>query len=90
MPEPCELSSQQRFTWAYKEVDLAVHSVVCLLLQEGDTVKFPQTLGFESLDPFLIMSKQGPYPTEEDEGSKILVQLEHVCEADGVASPDPV
>ena len=54
--------------------------------------KFPQTLGFESLDPFLAVSKRGPCltATEEDESDKRLVQLELACEADGVASPDPV
>ena len=39
-----------------KEVDLAPHPVVGLVLQKGDTEKIPQALGFESLDPFFLQS----------------------------------
>ena len=39
-------SYQTRFLWTHKEVDLASHTVVGLVLQVGDTEKFPQTLGF--------------------------------------------
>ena len=46
-------SCQKRFLCTHKEVDLALHPVVGLMLQIGDTEKFPQTLGFEGLDPFL-------------------------------------
>ena len=34
-------------------MDLAPHPVVGLVLHVGDAEKFPQALGFESLDPFL-------------------------------------
>ena len=57
MPEPCDFLSldsyQKRFLWALNEVNLAPHPVVGLVLQEGDTEKFQQALGFEPLDPFL-------------------------------------
>ena len=54
--------------------------------------KFVHALGFESLDPFFNVSKQGPCFTavEEDGGDKRLVQLELACEVDGVALPGPV
>ena len=66
--------------------------VLCSKLQVGDTEKFPRALGFESLDPFLRVSKQGPCITgvEEGGGEKRLVQTEPACKADGVALPDPV
>ena len=58
MPKPCKLlsldSCQMRFMWTYKEVDLAPHPVVGLVLQVGDTEKFPQALGLGSLDPFFF------------------------------------
>ena len=96
MPEPCKFPSldscQKRFLWTHKEVDLAPHPVADLGFQIGDAEKFPQALGFESLDPFLSVSKEGPSFTamEEDGGDERLVQLELACEADGVALPDPV
>ena len=44
-PEPYEFSSLdscwKRFTWTHKEVDLASHLVVGLVLQVGDAEKFP-------------------------------------------------
>ena len=63
-----------------------------MLVLVEDAEKFPQALGFQSLDPFLTVSKQGPCFTaiEEDGGDKRLVELELACEADGAASPDPV
>ena len=64
MPEPCKFPSldscQKRFLWTHKEVDLAPHPVVGLVLQEADAGKFPQALGFESLDPFFRGSMQSP------------------------------
>ena len=64
MPEPCEFPSldscQKRLLWAHKEVGLALQPVTGLVLQVGDAKKFPQILGFENLDPFLRVSKQGP------------------------------
>ena len=73
-PEPRKIPSvascQKRFLWTHKEVDLASHPVVGLVLQVGDTEKFPQELGFESLDPVFRVSEQGPCFTavEEDGG----------------------
>ena len=64
MPKPCNVSSldiyQKRFPWTHKEVDLA-HPVVGLVHQVGDREKFPQALGFESLDLFFRVSKQDPF-----------------------------
>ena len=90
MPEPCKFPSldscQKRFLWIRKEVHLAPHPVVGLVYQVGDAEKIPQTFGFKSLDPFFRVIKQGPCFTaiEDDGGDKRLVQLELVCEADGV------
>ena len=65
MPEPCKFPSpdscQKRFLWTRKEVDLARHPVIGLVLQVGDA------LGFESLDPFVRVSKEGPCFTAIDE-----------------------
>ena len=41
------------------EVDLAPHPVVGPVFQVGDVEKFPKALGFESLDRFFPVSKQG-------------------------------
>ena len=64
VPKPRKFQSldscQRRFTWTHKEVDLAPHPAVGLVLQVGDTEKFPHALGFESLDSFFRVSKQGP------------------------------
>ena len=78
--------------WTNKEVDLSLHPIVGLVLQVGDTEKFPNTLGFESLDPFFRVCKQGPCftATEKDGDDKRLVELELACEADVVVPPDPV
>ena len=58
MPEPCKFPSldscQKRFLWTPKEVDLAPHQVVGLVLQVRDTKKFPHALGFESLVPLFV------------------------------------
>ena len=55
MPEPCKFPSLdsclKRFLWTHKEVDLAPHPLVGLVLQI-DAEKIPQALGFEGLDPF--------------------------------------
>ena len=44
MPEPCKFQSldswQKRFLWTHKEVDLASHPVVGLVLQVNDAEKF--------------------------------------------------
>ena len=57
MPVLCKFPSlkngRERFLWTHKEADLALHPVFGLVLQVGDVEKFPQALGFESLDPFL-------------------------------------
>ena len=71
MPEPCKFPSldscQRRFLWTHKEADLAPHPVVGLVLQVGDTEQFLHAHGFESLDPFFRVSKQGPCFTAIDE-----------------------
>ena len=63
MPEPCKFLSldicQKRFLWTHKEDDLALHPIVGLVLHVGDTEMFPRALGFESLDLFFRVSKQG-------------------------------
>ena len=95
MPEPCKIlslhSCQKRFLWTSKEVDIAPHPIVGLVLQAGIPDLFPQAFGFEGLDPFLRVSKQGSCFTavKKDEGFKTLVQLKLVCKADGVAPPGP-
>ena len=63
------------FPWTHWEVGPAPHPVVCFVLQVEDSEKFPQALGFESLDSFYRVSKQGPCFTaiEEDGGDKRLV-----------------
>ena len=62
MPEACKFPSldscQKRFQWTHKEVDLAPHSVVGLVLQVGDKAKSSETLGLESLDPFQFQNQQ--------------------------------
>ena len=89
---PSPNSCKKRFLWTHKEVDFALHSVAGLVLQVEDTKKFPQALGFESLDPFFRVSKQDPCftPVEEDGGDKRPVELELACETDGAAPPDPI
>ena len=56
MLELCKFLSldgcQKRFLWTHKEAGLAPHPVIGLVLQVGDTEKFPHALGFENLDPF--------------------------------------
>ena len=96
-PEPRNLPSldscQKRFLWTHEKVDLAPHRVVGLVLQVGDTEKFPHALGFEGLDPFFFrVSQRGPCFTaiEEDGGDTRLVECELACKADAVAVPDPV
>ena len=50
MPEPCKFPSldscQKKFLWTYEEVDLVPHPVVGLVLQVGDTEKFPHAFEF--------------------------------------------
>ena len=63
MPARCKFSSldscQKRFLWTHKGVDLAPNPVVGLVLQVGDTEKFPRALGFESLDHFFQNQQAG-------------------------------
>ena len=63
MPKPRKFlsldSCQRRFLWIHKEVDLAPHLGIGLVLQEGDTEKFPHALGFESLDSFFQNQQAG-------------------------------
>ena len=97
MPEPCTFptldSCQKRFLWTHKEVDLAPHPIVGLVLQVGDAEKFPDALGFESLDPFFFESQPAGsmfHGVEKDGSDKKLVGFELTCKADGVAPPVPV
>ena len=48
MPEACKFPSLDRFLWIHKEVDLAPHLGIGLVLQEGDMEKFPQALGLKA------------------------------------------
>ena len=98
LPKPCKFlsldSCQKRFLWTHKEVYLAPHPVIGLVLQVEDREKFPHARGFKSMDLFfffLRVSKQDPYFTavEEDGGDNRLVVLELACKAEGVAPPDP-
>ena len=75
-------SCQKRFLCTHREIDLAVHSVVGLVLRVGDTEKFSDAPGFESLDPSFRVSKQSsPCFTaiEEVGGDNRLVELELAC-----------
>ena len=73
----CLLTVARRSSCGPKEVDLAPHPVVGLVLQVGDTEKFSQALDFEGLDIIFRVSKQDPCFTaiEEDGDDKTLVQL---------------
>ena len=52
-------SCQKRFPLTQKEVDLASHPVVGLVVQVGDAENFPQALSFEGLDPFFQSQQAG-------------------------------
>ena len=73
-PEPCKFPSldscQMRFLWTHNEVDLALHPVVGLVLQVGET-EFSHALGFKSLDFFFRVSKQGPCFTGPTGGGEV-------------------
>ena len=76
MRQPCKFPSldscRKMFLWTNKEVDLALHPVVSLVLQVGDRVKFPQAPGFKSQGPFFRVSKQGPcFTAIEEDGDDI-------------------
>ena len=96
MPEPSKFPSldscQKRFLCTNKEVNLAPHPVVGLVLKIEDAENFPQALGFKGLDSFFRVKRHCPCFTdiEEDGGDNRLVELELACKADGVAPPDPV
>ena len=80
MSEPCEFlsldSCQKRVLWTHREVDLALHPVVGLVLHVGGAEKFPEALVHGSLDPFFTVSKQRACFTAIDGGDKRLVHLE--------------
>ena len=102
MSEPCKFPSldscKKRFLWTHKDVYLALHPLVGQVFKGGDAEKLPQVLGFEHLDLlffsflFPTVSKQGPCftATEVDGGDKKLVELDLICEGEGVAPLDPV
>ena len=56
MPEPCKFPSfdscQKTFLWTLRQVDLAPHPLVDLVLQEGNAEKFSLALSFKSRDLF--------------------------------------
>ena len=93
--EPCKFPSldpsldsyQRMFLWTHKDVDLALHPVVGLVLRVGHAEKFNWALGFKSLNTFFRISKQGPCFTamEENGGDERLA-----CEADCVPPSYPV
>ena len=93
MLEPCKSPSLdgcvKRFMWTHKEVDLALHPVVGLVLLVGDAEKFPHALGFESLDPVSFFSffscQQAGSMFHSHRGGWRLA-----CKADDVTPPDPV
>ena len=64
MLEPCNFPSlqscQKRFLRAHEEVDLAPHSVVGLVFQVGETEKFTQAHGLDSLDLSFGITKRIP------------------------------
>ena len=63
MPKPWKFPSldscHKRFLWTNKEVDLAPHPAVGLVLQVGDVKKLSHALNLESLHPSWRVSKQG-------------------------------
>ena len=56
MLEPCKFPSLDG--GQKKEFDLAPHLVVSLVLQAGDTEKFPHAIVFKSLDLLFFESQQ--------------------------------
>ena len=82
MPESCKFPSldscQKRFLRTHKEVELAPHPVVGLVHRVGNTEKFPQALGFESLDLLFRISRQSPCSTAiEEDGRRIVHKHTH-------------
>ena len=57
MPEPCKFPSfdsyHKRFLWTHKEVDLAPHPVIGLVLQVGDAEGLPQAPDGQVIDSHL-------------------------------------
>ena len=86
MSEPCNFptleSCHKRLLWTRREVDLAPHPIVGLVLKVGDAEKFPQAIGFESL----FFQRHSPCftATDMEGGNKRLAQCKLACEADGV------
>ena len=95
MLEPCNFPSldncQKRFPWIHKDVGPAPHPVVGLVLQVGDAEKFPQALGFQSLDPFFQSASRvhvsQPWRMEV---TRDLYTLNLLAKLMAVAPPDPV
>ena len=90
-PRRCVSTLQSRLSTVGDPPHLLYICVVGLLLSVEDAEKLTQARGFESQDPFLLVSKQDPSVTAvEDGGDEKPVQPELACEADGVALPAPV
>ena len=83
---------QKRFLWTHREVAIAQHPVVGLLLQVGVTEKFPHAFGFESLDPLFSQQTGSMFHgrIELDGGNQRFVELKLAGKADGVTLTDPV
>ena len=94
MPEPCKFPSidscQKRFLWTHKEVDLALHPDVGLVLQVEDVEKFHRAFGSEGLGPLHRVKQAGSMFHSHRVGwsDKRLIELEFACKADGIAPPD--
>ena len=77
--------------WTHKEVDLALHPVVRLVLKEEMQGRFLRRVVSQTWILFFRVSKQGPcFTAIGDGGDKRFVELEPACEADGVAPPGRV
>ena len=81
MPKPCKFlsldSGRKRFLWTHKEVDLEVSSYTWF--------RKPGSFFSESASRVHVS-----LTFKKTEVKRDLTQLELACEAEGVASPDPV
>ena len=78
---------------ALKEVKFALHPVAVLIaLQVGDAEEIPWCLVSKAWILFFQSQQAGSVSRSHrgDGSDKRIVHLELHCEADGVASPDPV
>ena len=63
MPVSCKFASfdnfQKSLLWTHKDADHALRRVLGLMLQIGDTQKFPHALAFKSQDHFSQSQQAG-------------------------------